>query len=169
MRTQSYHYLRLCFLDRFKLAWTRCTTHPQHTVSTSWALYSNGLKGLEEFQVLLVYPPSRLHPHVHKWTQFTDYSFCGVVVKHLDLTRRSKVLNPVRISGIVWASCVTDWKNMFLMTPTNYSFLCQTSLGISQRDLVHHAHGTTLGWFSNRTEKSVDDGTCNSNNWLDQW
>ena len=68
MRTQSYYYLRLCFLDRFKLAWTPCTTHHQHTVFTSWALYSSGLKRLEEFQVLLVYPPCRPHPHVHIWT-----------------------------------------------------------------------------------------------------
>ena len=68
MRTQSNHYLRLCFLDRFKLAWTRCTTHRQHTVFTSWALYSSGLKGLEEFQVLLVYPPCRPNQHVHIWS-----------------------------------------------------------------------------------------------------
>ena len=26
-----------------------------------------------------------------------------------------------------------------------------------------------LGWFSNRTGTSVDDGTRKSNNWLDQW
>ena len=28
---------------------------------------------------------------------------------------------------------------------------------------------TLLGWFSNRTETSVDDGACKLNNWLDQW
>ena len=27
----------------------------------------------------------------------------------------------------------------------------------------------TLGWFSNRTGTSVDDGVHKSNNWLDQW
>ena len=26
-----------------------------------------------------------------------------------------------------------------------------------------------LGWFSNRTGKSVDDGARKSNNWVDQW
>ena len=26
-----------------------------------------------------------------------------------------------------------------------------------------------IGWFSNRTETSVDDGARKSNNWLDQW
>ena len=27
----------------------------------------------------------------------------------------------------------------------------------------------TVGWFSNRTGTSVDDGVRKSNNWLDQW
>ena len=26
-----------------------------------------------------------------------------------------------------------------------------------------------LGWFNNKTGKSVDDGARKSNNWVDQW
>ena len=33
----------------------------------------------------------------------------------------------------------------------------------------HGVAALTLGWFSNRTGTSVDDGVHKSNNWLDQW
>ena len=32
-----------------------------------------------------------------------------------------------------------------------------------------HLVTETVGWFSNRTGTSVDDGARKSNNWLDQW
>ena len=43
--------------------------------------------------------------------------------------------------------------------------------------IIHNASGAflcgvsskILGWFSNRTGTSVDDGARKSNNWLDQW